>query len=133
LTPRAYPYSIAATADGSEWFTELFRNRVGKLDAAGHITEFALPRHWYWISTTKIVRGADGNAWVLAANNSNGESDLCGIDSTGHMHVVPLDGRFKGMSVAGDGNFVLLAEHSISWSTPVVPRSAKPEWTPASI
>src|ERR1700738_4748502 len=35
---------LAATGDGSAWFTEVNRNAVGRLSADGHYTEYPLPQ-----------------------------------------------------------------------------------------
>src|SRR5215470_3620690 len=42
-TVTSDPFSVTAGSDGALWFTERFANKIGRIDTAGNITEFAVP------------------------------------------------------------------------------------------
>src|ERR1700724_579459 len=67
-TANSTPSFIAAGPDGNLWFTEVSRDKIGRITTAGVITEFA-------ITTANsqpfgIATGPDGNLWFTEYNGN---------------------------------------------------------------
>lgn len=59
-TQNAHPFGIAAGPDGAMWFTEIFADKIGRIDTYGNFTEYQLTagsQPW------GIAAGPDGNLW----------------------------------------------------------------------
>lgn len=67
---NALPMRIAAEPDGSLWFAERLGNRIGRIAAAGALTEFDLPAG---TEPFAIVIGNDGALW-FATNDGPGRT-----------------------------------------------------------
>ena len=67
-TLNAVPFGIAAGPDGAVWFTEYRANKVGRITAAGAVTEYPVP-------TANgvpegIVTGSDGALWFTESSGN---------------------------------------------------------------
>lgn len=60
-TANAAPTGITTAADGSVWFTERNANKLGRIDAHGALTEYAVPTAAS--APEQITAGRDGNVW----------------------------------------------------------------------
>src|SRR5207253_2597092 len=61
-TPNSGPFNLTLGADGNVWFTEVDNlNKIGRITAAGQITEFILPTAN--AEPFGIGTGPDGNVW----------------------------------------------------------------------
>jgi streptogramin lyase len=66
LHPESSPQGIAPGPDGQLWFGNSINahpNAVGRITATGSITEIYAPGEYIW--TESLVRGLDGNLWVV--------------------------------------------------------------------
>ena len=61
-TPSAL-VGVAAGPDGTLWFTETSADRIGRITAAGAVTEFTVPSASS--SPSGITAGPDGALWLL--------------------------------------------------------------------
>src|SRR5262249_52537421 len=101
------PTGIAASRDGSVWFTENTANRLGRLDLAGTFTEFPLPSGS--ANPGSIALGPDGNLWFDAfASNQVGRISLAGEIT---MFAVPTPGSGPGY-VTACGRKICFTEHA---------------------
>jgi streptogramin lyase len=67
--PGAGPDGITWGPDGNLWFTEFFRNTIGRMTPAGVLLgEFRIPG----IAPRGIVTGPDGNLWFTEADPNGG-------------------------------------------------------------
>jgi virginiamycin B lyase len=57
--------SLCAGSDGHLWFSEVYRNRIGRITIAGVITEFDIPTPIppFGYGPGGITAGPDGNLW----------------------------------------------------------------------
>ncbi|HTA39467.1 MAG TPA: SMP-30/gluconolactonase/LRE family protein [Candidatus Acidoferrales bacterium] len=70
------PHRIASGPAGAMWFTEQTGHRIGRMNAAGAIVEFALPSGGNPIG---IAAGPDGNMWFTESpGHSIGRIDAAG-------------------------------------------------------
>jgi streptogramin lyase len=61
-TANSSPSSIAAGPDGNLWFTEQNANQIGKITAAGTVTEYGVGPDVQG-GLDDIAAGPDGNVW----------------------------------------------------------------------
>ncbi len=99
--PRSGPTRIVAGSDDALWFVEEGGHRIGRITAAGEITEYALRPE---VSPTDIASGRDRALWFT--------SDTCigRITTEGDVAMWPV-ARAKGLvaiEAAPDGSFWLL-------------------------
>src|SRR5712671_878848 len=60
-TVTSAPWEVTAGPDSALWFTERFANKIGRIDTAGNISEFAIPTV---VSFPQgITAGPDGALW----------------------------------------------------------------------
>lgn len=135
LDPFVSP-QLTLGADGNLWFAEeigryvhtaLPQDAVGKIDPAGHITEYRLPfpsNLFFQPSfADSLVRGPDGNMWFLAdvathlgtsPGTTTAVSELASITPEGTITAQPLSGAsglFGSLTVGPDGNFWTTVSH----------------------
>ncbi len=67
------PVGIVAGSDGAMWFSDAGEKGLGRVDAGGVVTPFALP---LYTGSAGIAQGSDGNIWFIEAN---------GVDRIGRM------------------------------------------------
>ena len=100
-TAGQWPQDIAAGPDGNLWFTELRRDRIGRITPAGTITEYPLPTADSYPGG--IAAGPDGNLWF-----TEGEGNQIGrITPRGRITEYPLptaDSGPSGIAAGPDGN-----------------------------
>ena len=89
-TPDAEPNSLAVAADGSVWFSEPLRDRVGHLSAGGVFTEYPLARD---SNPVAVLLSRDGQTlWVA----ERGLGLLARLDtSSGAVTTLPVPGGPK--------------------------------------
>ena len=68
-TPDSVTLSLANGPDGAIWFAERDGNKIGRVDAAGAITEFPVPRADS--KPREIVLGPDGNLWFIGRHTGS--------------------------------------------------------------
>ena len=56
-----WSWRITAGPDGNLWFTEQYRNTIGRMTPAGVVTEFPVPTRN--AAPAGITTGPDGNLW----------------------------------------------------------------------
>lgn len=108
-TSGGEPWGIAVGPDGALWFTEYNGNKLGRITASGHITEFPLPAG---SGAEGLAAGPDGNLWLAAY----GGGTILRVTPAGTVTTfnLPPDGTVPYDIVSGpDGNL---------WAT-VQPRS----------
>ena len=97
--PSGQPLGITAGPDGNTWFTVVETSKIGKITAAGVITEYSLPsgsEPW------SITEGPDGNLWFTNLSTSK----IGKITTTGRITEYSLPSGSGPMSITGgpDGN-----------------------------
>jgi virginiamycin B lyase len=102
-TMDASPNVIAPGPDGNLWFTEDNASQVGRVTAAGSVTEFAIPTN-----AAGITGGPDGNVWFTeSATNMIGRITPDGSSVTEFPIPPPAGGGTSGLSsitTGPDGN-----------------------------
>lgn len=143
----ACPKWLTLGIDRAVWFTEqslgahpLTQPRIGRADATGNVTEFALP------STDNepsgIVLGSDGNIWydVAVSNGASTVATVRGFSSVTHSIVgsitlapsVALSGQNNTMSANPTDGAVIVASGSVTRVVPgASPRASQPLGIPA--
>src|SRR5438132_1609280 len=100
-TRHSGPLGIVTGPDGNVWFTEFLKNKIGKLDANNHITEYKVPT--LKSHPNHIIVGGDGNLWFTETIGNK----VAKITTAGVITEYPLL-RSKagpgGMAVGPDGN-----------------------------
>lgn len=82
--------SMTYGGDGALWFTDQQRSAVGRMDAAGNVTEYpigaanALGQPWYGV--WQITTACDGSVWFTQP----GTNDVGRIDAHGAIDEFPL-------------------------------------------
>ena len=73
-TSNSFPRGITAGPDGNLWFTEVARNKIGRITPSGGITEFAIPTS----NSTPggITTGPDGNLWFTEGGTQGGANKI---------------------------------------------------------
>ena len=130
---RQEPHGISAGPDGNIWFTELFSgcnneaelkgSKIGRISAAGHLTEFPLPSALS--DPSALTAGPDGNIWFFGSyglgcrgwhpGSGPSASEIGSINPNGMHHVSefvtdpfspePRAARYMGAITSGpDGN-----------------------------
>lgn len=64
--PESRPHAIVHGPGGDLWFSEEDGPRIGRIDAAGAITEYPIPGE---NGTRELVLGGDGNLWFTAGSS----------------------------------------------------------------
>lgn len=67
-TTESQPTGIAATGDGSIWFTETRSAKIGRLKPTGIFVEYALP--FDYSNPINMTPGGDGNLWFTNQHHS---------------------------------------------------------------
>ncbi|HJT16536.1 MAG TPA: Virginiamycin B lyase [Thermoanaerobaculia bacterium] len=108
LDPASDPRGIALGPDGNVWFTEGQSNLIGRITAAGSITEYAVPTPA--AAPTEIVAGPDGALWFTEFNAGK----IGRIDLSGSIVEYPLHDRLSGpLGIAsGPGNALSFTENT---------------------
>jgi streptogramin lyase len=98
ITPGAAPIGITAGPGGSLWFVESAANKIGRITAAGVVTEFSIPAAGS--QAQMITAGPDGNLWFteFAANK------IGRITTAGVVTEFSVSGNPWGIAVGPDGN-----------------------------
>jgi virginiamycin B lyase len=101
--PGSSPGTFGATAivagpDGAMWFTQFSANAIGRVDAGGQVTQFALPSGG---GPSQIVAGPDGALWFTESNAGR----VGRITTTGEASEFQLGPRSEpvGIAVGPDG------------------------------
>ena len=91
---------VATVADGSVWFAETSRGKIGRIAADGSVTEYAINT-----SPAKLIAAPDGSAW-FTATTPDGKSALGRITPDGTYTGFLLGGASDATSLAfgDDGN-----------------------------
>jgi streptogramin lyase len=90
IGPTAAPSGLAAADDGSVWFVSLGQpNQVGRVDAQGTLTTYALP---FWPNAdvytygSAMARAPDGSFWFTVPE----PAQLGRVDTDGNLSFIPL-------------------------------------------
>ncbi|MFL5306573.1 MAG: hypothetical protein ACJ8F1_15255 [Polyangia bacterium] len=90
IGPHAAPSGLAADGDGSVWFVSLGQpNQVGRVDAQGKLTTYALP---FWPNAdvytygSAMARAPDGSFWFTVPE----PAQLGRVDTNGNLSFIPL-------------------------------------------
>ncbi len=101
------PIGITAGPDGNLWFTEPFRNKIGKVTTTGSFTEYAVPTPSSTLEANSfpvgITAGPDGNLWFTEAFGDK----IGKVTTTGSFteYALPTPNSFPvGITVGPDGN-----------------------------
>jgi virginiamycin B lyase len=97
-TPGADPTGITAGPDGAIWYTEPSTGRIGRIPAAGALTEFPLPEGSH---PGAIVTGPDGALWFTDAGR------IGRITTSGAVTNFPVESGIavmQDLTVGSDGN-----------------------------
>jgi len=110
------PVAVAATAEGTIWFTDAGADRVGRRTASGSISLVALP---LLSGPAGITVGADGAAWVAL----NDRSQIARVTEDGDVteYATPTSGSQPfGIAAGPDGNvwFTEIGGNQIGRITP---------------
>ena len=68
-TASGEPVGITPGADGNLWFTEINKNKIGRIAPAGTVTEFTVPTAGS--GPFAITAGPDGNFWFTESSTNN--------------------------------------------------------------
>jgi virginiamycin B lyase len=121
-TIGAAPFGIAATADGSIWFSESSTTQIGRIFPSGKMHEYQLGSGNV---ATYIAADAAGNIW-FAEGTFQGfaePSTIGRLSETGSVTLYPLPngmGNISNLVVGADGNiwFTAAADDAIGYVTP---------------
>lgn len=110
-TPAAGPSGIAISPDGIVFVTELFGNKIARLDPSRHlIEEYPIPTPESW--PTGLVLDAEGNLWFNETKgNKIGRLSAAGVIT--EFDVPTSASRSTGMAIDQQGN-IWIAEREAS-------------------
>ncbi|HEX4214417.1 MAG TPA: hypothetical protein VIA06_13965 [Candidatus Dormibacteraeota bacterium] len=107
-TTNADPYYVAATADGSIWFSE--QHGIGRITPSGSIQEYSIPGQSAAVTVDGLTVGSDGAVWFTANTHDNPDlplkstgSILGRIDASGQITTYPLPAAAIGAGVLSEG------------------------------
>src|SRR5262249_35684833 len=93
------PQGIAASPDGSLWFTEPNINRIGRITTAGVVTEFPTV-----VGTSYgIVAGPDGNIW-FAEDGANKIGQITPAGVVSEFVIPTVSSNPFGIAAGPDGS-----------------------------
>ena len=96
---------IAASPDGSLWYTEFYDNRVARMTPAGVVTEYMLPAGQG--QPLGITATSDGNVWFTVQEGAFYAPTIDRVSPTGTISVFsgPVGcGGTTDVALGGDGN-----------------------------
>ena len=79
LDEGSFPNRIAVGPDGNVWFTELFGNKLGRIDSSGTLTEFPIDG-----GPVGITTGPDGQLYVALWLSSQ----VARVDTSGEVTAI---------------------------------------------
>src|SRR5208282_1765559 len=88
-----FPYTIAPSPDGGLWFTELYGSKLGQIDAACGLTEYALPTSFGGTPTQIAFENTTSGYYLDAGNVSSAAGSLLSFDTT-HFSPKLVNGGF---------------------------------------
>jgi virginiamycin B lyase len=101
-TVTSSPWEITAGPDSALWFTERFANKIGRIDTAGNISEFAIPTLESF--PEGITVGPDGNLWFAeTSGNRVGRITTAGVITEFTLPVAGRDPQDITAGPAADG------------------------------
>lgn len=101
LPEGVYPGAMCVGPDGAFWFTEYWADRIGRMDLAGNVIGYPLPRSRSY--PVDIVGGPDGNLWFT----EDGGNAIGRITPQGAITEFPLatpHSRPWGITSGPDGS-----------------------------
>lgn len=96
----AWPDYIVSGPQGALWFTEFYKDKIGRITTSGQITEFPLPDD---NDIEGIAAGPDGNVWFTEP----GASKIGRMTPGGQVTAFPINGPNpspRGITAGPDGN-----------------------------
>ena len=88
----AFPYTIAPSPDGGLWFTELYGSKLGQIDAACGLTEYAVPTSFGGTPTQIAFENATFGYYLDAGNVSSAVGSLLSFDTTSFSPILVSGG-----------------------------------------
>lgn len=132
-------WGVALAADGSIWFTEADRERIGRLNSNGELQEFVIPNHdppgdslFPW--PRDIVAGPEGNLWFT----DPGDDSIGRVTPNGEVaeYPVPSPGGASPNEIVVVGNelvFSVMNSAALGTVNPAGVPSEAPLSTPPPI
>lgn len=99
--------AIVAGSDGAMWFTQSSLNAIGRVDAGGQLTQFALPSRG---DPNQIVAGPDGALWFTESTAGR----VGRITTTGEVSEFQLGPRSEPWGIAASDSALWVTEKRAS-------------------
>lgn len=110
------PGPITGSTTGYVWFTEPSDDTIGRISAAGVVTEYGLPTTYE--DPRGITDGPDGAVWFTQSGGHTGAEGIGRIDASGTITEFPLadgTGPYGITTGPNDGN-LWFTETAVNWT-----------------